>query len=357
MSHHFDTPTAKEDPRINICDFYLFRGRAGTTVMAMTVNPNAGVSAPDTFREEGLYAVRFDLNDDAREEVTFKILFGPVTHSEKEPRKHIQSFQVLRATGDAAKRGAEGDLIASGQTDIVVETNEEVKVFAGLAPDLFAGDAAALRAFHNATYNENRFAPDAFQSRKNFFFGKNVSAIVLEVPSHLIGQGLVRAWATVSLHGHAPEVQVSRWGLPLITHVFLSDPAVPDIKEHYNRAVPAEDLTLFGPHIGKYAGKLASLAGAVHDPAAYAARLVNRVCPTTLPYELDTEAGFYYAGINGRGLADDVMDVMLTFATNTPLGDGVTPDKKRMRSDFPYFGEPFPNPNQAATASRSSGDH
>jgi hypothetical protein len=21
MSHHFDTPTAKEDPRINVCDF------------------------------------------------------------------------------------------------------------------------------------------------------------------------------------------------------------------------------------------------------------------------------------------------------------------------------------------------
>ena len=42
MSHHFDTPTAKEDPRINVCDFYLFRGRPGTTVMALTVNPNAG---------------------------------------------------------------------------------------------------------------------------------------------------------------------------------------------------------------------------------------------------------------------------------------------------------------------------
>ena len=41
MSHHFDTPTAKEDPRINICDFYLFRGRPGTTVMALTVNPNS----------------------------------------------------------------------------------------------------------------------------------------------------------------------------------------------------------------------------------------------------------------------------------------------------------------------------
>ena len=52
MSHHFDTPTAKEDPRINVCDFYLFRGRPGTTVMALTVNPNAGVGAPDTFRDE-----------------------------------------------------------------------------------------------------------------------------------------------------------------------------------------------------------------------------------------------------------------------------------------------------------------
>jgi hypothetical protein len=39
MSHHFDTPTAREDPRINVCDFYLFAGSPGHTVMAMTVNP------------------------------------------------------------------------------------------------------------------------------------------------------------------------------------------------------------------------------------------------------------------------------------------------------------------------------
>ena len=52
MSHHFDTPTAREDPRINVCDFYLFEGAPGATVMAMTVNPDAGLSAPDSFREE-----------------------------------------------------------------------------------------------------------------------------------------------------------------------------------------------------------------------------------------------------------------------------------------------------------------
>jgi hypothetical protein len=50
MSHHFDTPTAREDPRLNACDHYLFAGAPGTTVMAMTVNPDAGLSAPETFR-------------------------------------------------------------------------------------------------------------------------------------------------------------------------------------------------------------------------------------------------------------------------------------------------------------------
>ena len=48
MSHHLDTLTAQEDPRIDLCDFYLFRGRPGTIVLAMTVNPDAAVSAPDT---------------------------------------------------------------------------------------------------------------------------------------------------------------------------------------------------------------------------------------------------------------------------------------------------------------------
>ena len=82
MSHHFDTAIAREDPRLNILDFYLFRGQPGTTVMAMTVNPNAGTKAPDTFHEEGLYAFRFDVNDDAHEEVTFGIRFGEVGHAE-----------------------------------------------------------------------------------------------------------------------------------------------------------------------------------------------------------------------------------------------------------------------------------
>src|SRR6202044_3341818 len=122
MSHHFDTALAREDPRLNLLDFYLFGGQAGTTIMAMTVNPNAGTKAPDTFHEEGLYAFRFDVNDDAHEEVTFKIRFGevgPAEGGELEGR-HVQTFEVRRATGRRAAEGTEGEVIASGTTGGIV---------------------------------------------------------------------------------------------------------------------------------------------------------------------------------------------------------------------------------------------
>ena len=128
MSHHFDTATAREDPRINICDFYLFRGRPGSMVMAMTVNPDAGLSAPDTFREDALYAFRIDLNDDAREEVTFKIRFGAVRDVGGEAHKHVQNFEVRRATGLSALLGVEGEVIAAGRTNETLNTQSGVSV-------------------------------------------------------------------------------------------------------------------------------------------------------------------------------------------------------------------------------------
>jgi hypothetical protein len=53
MSHHFDTKLAREDPSLNLCDFYLFDGPSGKTVMAMTVNPDVGLSARIRFIQKG----------------------------------------------------------------------------------------------------------------------------------------------------------------------------------------------------------------------------------------------------------------------------------------------------------------
>ena len=38
MSHHFDSPTGREDPRLNLCYIYIFPGSPGRTVTARTVN-------------------------------------------------------------------------------------------------------------------------------------------------------------------------------------------------------------------------------------------------------------------------------------------------------------------------------
>src|ERR1700741_2498754 len=279
MSHHFDTPTAKEDPRINVCDFYLFRSRPGTTVMALTVNPNAGAGAPDTFREEGLYAFRFDTNRDLREDVAFKVQFGAPPHADGGEHRHVQTFAVRRATGADALKGAAGELIISGNTGRVLKADQGCLAYAGLAPDLFATDGVGFGAFRKALWSENRFAPEAFQNRQNFFSGNNVTAIVLEVPSSLIGRGVVHAWATASLYGHAPEVQVSRWGLPMITHFLLSDPANQEVKETFNKSVPPDDIALFSGYIADYTQKMTTYAGSAVNPEEYGKQMGSRLSP------------------------------------------------------------------------------
>jgi Domain of unknown function (DUF4331) len=356
MSHHFDTPTAREDPRINVCDLYLFEGSKGHTVMALTVNPDAGLSAPDTFRDEALYAFRFDLNEDAKEELAFKIRFGKVEHADGDEHHHVQYFEIRRSTGVQAVSGVEGKLIVSGATGAPISGDDGVKAFAGLAPDLFAGDSQALRKFRTALAQENRFATEAWENRKNFFHGRNVTAIVLEVPTSMIGQGRIHAWATASLYGHAPEIQVSRWGLPLITNVFIADE---EVRETYNRTGPADDREKLGQTLAEFAARVSGLAGSTPNPGEYGLQVADRLCPIMLPYELGSDAAFDFAGFNGRALGDDVMDIIITLASNMPLTDGVIPNKNRIRPDFPYFGAPFTAEEQAGVTpaqKQSAGD-
>jgi hypothetical protein len=345
MSHHFDTRLAKEDPSLNLCDFYLFDGTPETTVMAMTVNPDLGLSAPDTLHIEGLYAFRFDLNADAREEVTFKLRFGSPRHANSSEHTHIQSYQIRRAAGSDARRGDSGEILLEGETGKIASASG-IRAYVGIAPELFAGDAAALHNYLAAFFQDHRHNGDAFQHHQNFFARRNLTAIVLEVPNQLIGQGKVHAWATISLHGHAPEVQVSRWGLPLITHIFLNDPASSNLKEAFNTSTPSDDVSRFAPAIAAFAEKMTTYAGSASNPAEYGKQLAARLCPTTLPYEIGTPAVFDVTGFNGRSLADDAMDVMLTLTANQPLADGAAPDTTRIRTDFPWYGEPYSKDEQ-----------
>jgi hypothetical protein len=339
MSHHFDTKLAREDPSLNLCDFYLFPGPSGKTVMAMTVNPDVGLSAQDTLHPEGLYAFRFDLNGDGKEEVTFKFRFGEPRHGDGGEHTHIQPFVVRKATGDDALRGDAGESLVEGVTGSVA-TNSDLRAYVGTAPDLFAANAG-FGAFMTAFYKDQRYDAAAFLHQQNPFARRNVTAIVLELPSELIGKGKIKAWTTISLFGHAPAVQVSRWGLPMVTHLFLSDPNDPEMKEQFNASVPSEDRERFAKSIADFAEKMTTYAGSAANPAEYGKQIAGRLCPDTLPYELGTPAAFEVDNFNGRVLGDDALDVMLTLAAKTPIVNGQASDRVRIRKDFPYYGAPY----------------
>jgi hypothetical protein len=178
MSHHFDTQRAKSDPSMNICDMYLFEGAPGHTVMAMTTNADAGISAPDTLPSEALYAFRFDLDQDGREDVVFKFKLGQPRHADAAEHVHVQAFEVLRATGqDIGGHG--GEVLLAGETGRP-HSRSGVQAFVGIAPELWAADAVAFFDFLTGLYSKDRFAEEAFSHRKNFFRNRNVMALVLD---------------------------------------------------------------------------------------------------------------------------------------------------------------------------------
>jgi hypothetical protein len=354
MSHHFDSKLGRENPALSICDAYLFQGAPGRTVMAMTVNADVGLSSPDILPDEGLYAFRFDLDGDTREELAFKFRFGKPNHADGLEHVHVQSFEVRMAKGDQIP-GEGGEVLISGSTGRT-ETAGGVSAYVGVAPELWAADAIAFFNMLDALYKEDRFGAEAFEHRTNFFQKRNVMALVLEVPSAMIGTGKVGFWTTTSLYGHAPETQVYRWGLPLLTHLFLSDPASSaDLVERYHESAPSQDVVLFAPAIVNFATKLAGRANRADDPDAYGRKVMGRLCPAILPYELDTPAVFTVERFNGRPLATDGFDVMLTLAANHPIADGVAPPADRILNQFPYYGAPYSSSEQAGLAPISTG--
>jgi hypothetical protein len=333
VSHHFDTPTGREDPRLNLCDLYLFEGGGGRTVMAMTCNPGVAPRTPGPFRSDGRYEFRFDTNADGVEDVSFKVSFGETVDG-RHGASSTQSFSVRRATGHDAISGSAGELLAQGMTSEVTSGGQGTLALAGIVCDVFAADAKAVEAYE-ADFAKGEYTPQHFEEdHANAFAGRAVAAIVVEVPTSLIGTGSVNGWATISLYGHAPDTQVARWGLPLLTHLFIRDD---QMREDYNRTARSGDHAPFLRQIGHVVRETARRADTVTDPEAHAERVLARLGSLTLPYELNSTAAFGYAGFNGRALRDDVMDVMLSLVTNSELSDGVAPDPSLIQGEFPYF--------------------
>jgi hypothetical protein len=175
MSHHFDSPTGREDPRINLCDLFVFAGESGSTVLIMTVNPDAGLSSPTTLRPDALYEFKIDLDGDAREDLAIRFVV-------ESPEGGPQRVKVLRAAGEPARTGSEGAPLGAGGAGEAIALPGGGRAWFGLASDPFRGNGPALRAFFKAI-DEGRFDAAPFDRQVDVFAGRNVTALVVELPS------------------------------------------------------------------------------------------------------------------------------------------------------------------------------
>jgi hypothetical protein len=330
MSHHFDSPTAIQDGRLNLCDVYAFPGRPRGSVLILTVNPDAGRSSPTTFRPDAVYEFVVGGERSARESLCLRVLFA-------EPAADgSQALRVLKATGDdAVDRGTE---IGRGRTNEVGRFDvggASGSMWAGVAADPFWADGVALAAFLGAIA-EGRFEPEIFDGHANIFDGRNVSAVVLEIPDDMAGTGALSIWTRITLQGHAPQRQVSRMGQAMLRPLFFN--VAGEETEELNRGNPASDEEQYRSKVRQVAETVGKLAG-VADPHEHGADIAEAFLPDVLTYTPGQPARFVPGSGNGRALDDDAFGTAVSLLVGHPLGRSSVPF--RALPTFPYLPRPY----------------
>jgi Domain of unknown function (DUF4331) len=326
MSHHFDSPTAIEDGRLNLLDLYVFPETRGTSTLVVSVNPDSGRSNPTTFRPDALYEFVIASDGGTREDRAFRMNFG-------EPDADgNQEMQVRYAVGPPSRSGLDGTDLGAGRTGEAFALSNGGSAWFGLAQDPFWGDAVALFAFTHGLAG-NQYRPELFTGTPgNLLAGRNVTAIALQVPDVTFGGIDVAVWARISLYGHAPQRQVSRAAHPLLRSFFFPQPGA--ATEALNAGSPADDVATYGDLVRRTAVHVAELSRAAH-PGEHAATVVAAFLPDQLRYRPGQPARFAPGTGNGRGLHDDAFGTTLSLMVGRPLG--VTTSPHPVVPEFPHL--------------------
>jgi len=339
MSHHLDSPIARQDVRLDITDLYVFRGEKGTVFAINVCHSIAGAIPVPGYHPEGMYEFKIDLNGDAIEDLTYRVTFDERDSNGK------QRF-VLRsiADGDAADPHAGGVVIAQGATDEIITTPGGVRIWAGKAGDPFWIDPDVLHAVGHAfqdgtVVNLSDWNP---AQAKNLFAGHTVYSIVLEVPDReLLSKAgdnrRIGVWALSTLATDAGGWRsVNRVGLPMIHPLFTQFNG--DLGDHLNAGRPTEDFATYSETVIKEVAGVVAAYGTAEDPRAYAETLAHRFFPNILPYTVGTAAVFGFAEWNGRSLTDNVSDVMFSISANSPVSLGIGKESvtHKPAKIFPY---------------------
>lgn len=306
---HLDAPGLTPpggDTRLDLTDVYAFQSPSNpaNTVLVMGVNPLAGVLNNGTFNDKAAYEFKVDSDGDAKEDLTYKVNF-----SGSGPQQAV-TLRSLPARGGSS-------VLAKGTTGQSISIPGGGWITASVFDDPFFFD---LNAF---------LAVDFCNPGTNFFTGLNISAIVLEVPSSWLGSNNVGVWARTVLN----DKQVDRMGRPAINTVFIpNNPfepsgSEPSQKNAFNAGKPRDDQSNFR---GEVVDTLEIFYG---SGSGTAQALADFLLPDILTVDTSSAAGFP----NGRGLADDVIDIELGLVTNGAVTSDCVGNDSAFTTSFPYL--------------------
>jgi hypothetical protein len=326
MSHHFDSPTAIEDGRLNLCDLYAFPGPSDTSTVILTTNPDAGRSSPTTFKSDALYEFVIASDGGTVEDRAVRLVFSDVGPDGR------QQMEVRYAHVGNSHNGVGGSHLGVGPNDHIFPLDGGGVAWFGLASDPFWADGVALAEFIGAL-DAGEYRPDIFGSEpNNIFSGRNVTAVALRLPNPTLGGAAVSLWARISLYGHAEQRQVSRFGNPMLRPLFFPVPG-PDA-ESLNAGSPANDIHAYAGRLEQVATRLGALRGAP-DPAGHARSVARAFLPDVLTLRPGQPARYQPGTGNGRALRDDAFGTALSVLNGSPLG--VTSSPHMTVSEFPHL--------------------
>ena len=357
---HLDAPTAKHDPQIDITDLYAFKAGTGTTLV-LNVNPLTTPANSKTarFSTHALYEFKIDVNGDAVADVAYRIRFSD-TRTTWDGRV-VQTYKIRRAHGAAARRNEwTGQYIGSGsttpyqRTTRISTTTLGDKAFAGVRDDPFFFDLAGFVQFKSELLmgNTTLGAPGGGAGSllggftgTDTFAGTNVSSIALWVPNKWLG-GTGRnigIWAATSLSSSTGFRQADRMGRPAINTVFnglhvpLSSTLNNAEKEAFNHLNPTSDRAVTTDNVIavlETIGNVLTANGATPYSPTTEQAIAKVLLPDVLTFQVGNSAGF----LNGRRLADDVINAEFSLLTNGAVGsDGVNANDVTFGTSFPYL--------------------
>ena len=336
MSHHLDTPLAAQNGQLYIDDLYVFPGQ-DSTVLVMDVNSDiTGAHAEPGFHPEARYEFKVHFDGAEYETLTYRLSFGTPGPDGNQPvRLHSLSGP------DARRDDVDGEPLLEGQTGETAST-EGAQLWTGRIADSFYIDLSLLAIIDEAVAKGSavdltRWHPD---QARNSFAGTKVESIVLEVPySHPLLRPGARTgvWCATKLATDAGGWrQINRAGHPMMWPIFW--PEDTDFSNPANSRHPSEDVAAVGKYIAAQVAAVVAASGTSEDPEGYGQAVAQDLFPDVLPYVVGTRASYGFAGRNGRSMADNAPEAMLSLVANTAVPSGLKPsvaDQQRS-SRFPY---------------------